>query len=43
MKVINATHSKIHEIDFENLAFGEIFTDHMFYVIISMVNGKILV
>ena len=38
MKVINATHSKIHEIDFENLAFGEIFTDHMF--ICDYNNGK---
>ena len=38
MKIINASHSKIHEIDFENLAFGEIFTDHMF--VCDYINGK---
>ena len=30
MRIERATHSRIHEIDFENLPFGETFTDHMF-------------
>jgi branched-chain amino acid aminotransferase len=27
--IVRASSSKIHEVDFENLAFGNIFTDHM--------------
>ena len=30
MRIERATHSRIHEIDFDNLPFGETFTDHMF-------------
>jgi len=29
IEIVRATSSKINEIDFENLAFGNIFTDHM--------------
>jgi len=28
--IVKATSSKIESVDFENLAFGNIFTDHMF-------------
>ena len=27
--IVRATSSKIESIDFENLAFGNVFTDHM--------------
>lgn len=30
MRIERCTSSRIHDIDFENLTFGEIFTDHMF-------------
>lgn len=30
MRVERVQHSKIHDIDFDNLSFGEVFTDHMF-------------
>ena len=30
MKIIAAQESKINTVDFDNLEFGEIFTDHMF-------------
>ena len=30
MRIERTSHSKIHDIDFDNLSFGEIFTDHMF-------------
>ena len=30
MKITHAQESKIKNIDFDNLNFGEIFTDHMF-------------
>ena len=36
--IISAPHSKINEIDFENLNFGNVFTDHMF--VCDYVNGR---
>ena len=29
IEIISAPHSKINEVDFENLTFGNVFTDHM--------------
>ncbi len=29
IEIISAPHSKISEVDFENLTFGNVFTDHM--------------
>lgn len=28
--IIKTNHSRIHEVDFDNLGFGDIFSDHMF-------------
>ncbi len=38
LKITKATSSKINEVDFENIDFGRIFTDHMFVCHYS--NGK---
>ena len=38
IKITKANTSKIEQVDFKNLAFGKVFTDHMF--VCDYVNGK---
>ena len=37
IEIISAPNSKINEVDFENLTFGNVFTDHM--LVCDYVNG----
>lgn len=36
--IVKSTTTKIHDVDFNNLTFGRVFTDHMFYC--DFVNGE---
>ena len=36
--IVKSEKSKIHDVDFDNLVFGRIFTDHMFYC--DYINGE---
>lgn len=38
MEIIKATSTKIKDVDFENLSFGAIFTDHLFEC--DFINGE---
>ena len=40
IEIIKAPTSKINEVDFENLSFGSVFTDHLFECDFKMGNGK---
>ena len=40
MKIIKSKTTKINDVNFSTIKFGEIFTDHMFDVIMIMINGK---
>jgi branched-chain amino acid aminotransferase len=38
IEIIKATTSKINEVDFDNLSFGSVFTDHLFEC--DYINGE---